>query len=237
MPRQRNLGALSALACLALVASGCDLSDGARPGLAAEVAGEQLELSTVDAAVQDYCAVLAEEPRAEPVPTASLRSGFALAWLQAVAVENLAAQYDVPLPPDTVDGAVVRATWGLDGQLTDENRDTFEWLTWIELRLDQPVQALGTVLLDPDGVAEVPAPQAFDRGIAEVRAWLDENAPVVNPVFGEYDDATGRFDVDLLSVPVSDEAGAIAEPSELTAAQVAALPADQRCGPAPVPPA
>ena len=235
--RRRVLPFVTALSAVAVFATGCGVTDdGPRPGIAAEVDGETLSLKQVDDAVQEYCTLRAAHADAVPASKASIRSQFVLGWSQAVAVERLAPEYDVALPPDAISPATVEENWGELGKIDDDNYDEFEWLTWIQERLTDPVESLGSRKLEEEDGQGAVGQQAVDRGIALIQEWLEDNEPELNPVFGELDEKTGAFGGDALSVPVSDEAKAAAgEPSEQ---QIANLPDDQRCGPpvAPVEP-
>ncbi len=223
---------LSAVAATALLAAGCGLTDNeVLPGAAAEVEGRTLELSKVDRAVQDYCALRAVNPQASAAPTALIRSQFVVGWTQAVAVEELASDNDVDLPAEAIDRTTVLGTWGDLGEIDDDNYDTFEWLTWIQLRLGDPVLDLGRA--QEGSSADEQA--AVSAGINLITGWLDDHDVTFNPVFGQYDAATGLFTGDPLSVPVSDAAKTADDTSALTPQQIAELPAEQRCGPATVP--
>lgn len=234
--RRRLVPLAAAAAAAATLVSGCGLTDEApRPGVAAEVEGETLELSRVDRAVEDYCALLEVNEQASAVPTAQIRSQFALGWTQAIAVEKLAEEYGVALPGETIDEGAVEEAWGALGEIDDDNYETFEWLTWIRLRLSAPVEQIGAEALQEETGELASGQPALDRGVALIGEWLEENDPELNPVFGELDPATGFFSADTLSVPVSGEAQAVADTSALTAEEVAALPDSQRCGPATAP--
>lgn len=221
-----------ALAAVAMTAAGCGLTDeGAQPGVAAEVDGERLELSRVDQAVQDYCDLLEDNEQASAVPTALVRGQFAQGWTRAVALDALAQEQGVPLPPEAIDAATVRGLWGELGEVDDDNYESFEWLTWLQLRLAGVAEQLGSQSLQAETGQPVRGEQAIGRGIELADAWLADHEPELNPVFGEYNAETGYFDGDTLSVPVSSEAGAVVDTSKLTAEQVNALPVEQRCGP------
>lgn len=222
----------ASLATLPLMVAACGLTDdGVRPGAAAELDGQRLELSRVDQAVQDYCSLLAVNEQAVASATSSVRAQFMQGWTQAVAVDHLAEEEGIDLPPESIDRAQVEQVWGDLGAIDDENYDTFEWLTWISLRLNAPLEALGSKQLRAETGQSVGGDQAVSRGIQLVTDWLEDNPPDINPVFGVYDDETAVFNADGLSVPVSDEAAALVDTSKVTAEQVSALPANQRCGP------
>ncbi|GAA1503160.1 hypothetical protein [Nocardioides humi] len=226
--RRPILPAAAAAAVVAVLAAGCGVSDNTvLPGAAAEVEGQRLELSKVDQAVEDYCALRAANPQASAAPTALIRAQFVVGWTQAVAVDALAAEHHIRLPSGTVDRAAVMDAWGELGTIDDDNLDTFEWLTWIQQRLSDPVGELGRAQAGGDEQAAVAA------GVALITDWLDEHDVTFNPVFGAYDAETGVFAGDPLSVPVSSEAKDAQDTAALTPEQVAKLPAEQRCGPDP----
>lgn len=224
--------AAASLAAVALLVAGCGVSDNdVLPGVAAEVEGQRLELSKVDQAVEDYCALRSANPQASPAPTALIRAQFVVGWTQAVAVEALAPEHGVRLPSDAIDRTAVHDAWNTLGTIDDDNYDTFEFLTWIQQRLSDPVAELGADTSGEEGDAAVSA------GIELITDWLDDHDVSFNPTFGTYDAKTGVFGSDPLSVPVSSEAKDASDTSALTPEQVAKLPAAQRCGPAVAPPA
>lgn len=219
--------AAASLAALALLTAGCGVSDNdVKPGVAAEVEGQQLSLSKVDRAVEDYCALRSANPQAQPAPTALIRAQFVVGWTQAVAVDDLAPEHGVELPPAAIDRTAVHDAWDALGTIDDDNYDTFEFLTWIQQRLSDPVAEIGADESGAEGDAAVSA------GITLITKWLDEHDVSFNPVFGSYDATTGVFGGDPLSVPVSSEAKGASDTGALTPEQIAKLPADQRCGPA-----
>jgi hypothetical protein len=229
-PKAKFRPAAAGLAAVALLSAGCGVSDNdVKPGVAAEVEGQQLSLSKVDQAVRDYCALRAANPQAQPAPTALIRAQFVVGWTQAVAVDDLAPEHGVALPSAQIDRTAVHDAWDALGTIDDDNYDTFEFLTWIQQRLSDPVQELGADESGAQGDAAVSA------GIDLITKWLDEHDVSFNPVFGTYDAATGVFGGDPLSVPVSGEAKGADSTATLTPEQVAKLPADQRCGPAVAP--
>ncbi|WP_182379806.1 hypothetical protein [Nocardioides sp. WS12] len=227
-----NVRTTVALAAVALMAAGCGLTDsGAQPGVAAEVDGQTLELTRVDQAVEDYCGLLTANKKFSAVPTALVRGQFAQGWTRAVAIDNLAEELDVPLPPEVIDRTTVEDLWMELGEVDDDNYDSFEWLTWVQLRLSTTAEQLGAATVLKETGQTVSGEQAINVGVSLADDWLAENEPELNPVFGEYNPETGYFDGDALSIPVSREAGSVVDTSKLTAEQVNALPADQRCGP------
>lgn len=232
---RRVLPFVTALSAVAVFATGCGLSEeGPKPGVAAELDGKTLALEKVDDAVDDYCTLRAAHPDAVAASRAEIRTEFVLGWAQAVAVGELAPEYDVDLPPEAIDRGAVEAAWGELGEIDEDNYETFEWLTWIQDRLNVPVESIGSRQLEEeDGEAQAGQP-AVERGIEVIGEWLAEHEPDLNPVFGELDEETGRFVGDALSVPVSDAAAAAVSP-ERSEEQIANLPPDQRCGPAAAP--
>ena len=230
--RRRVLPFVTAVSAVAVLASGCGFEEeGPKPGVAAEVDGRTLALEQVDEVVEEYCALRAEHPEATPASRASVRAQFVLGWVQAVAVERLAPEYDVALPPEKVNRTAVQASWGDLGEIDDANYEAFEWLTWIEARLTEPVESLGSRKLEEEGGQGAVGQPAVDRGVALIQEWMQEQDPHLNPVLGEPDLEAGRFAGDALSVPVSDEARQ-ATSTEQSADYLAGLPEGQRCGPA-----
>lgn len=235
-PSRVNYRSAVALAAVALMAAGCGLTDnGAQPGVAAEVDGQQLELSRVDRAVEDYCDLLTANKQFAPVPTALVRGQFAQGWTRAVAIERLADELDAPRPPEVIDRATVEDLWMELGEVDDDNYDSFEWLTWVQVRLATTAEQLGAQSVLQETGQSISGEQAINVGVGLADEWLADHEPELNPVFGEYNPETGYFDGDALSVPVSREAGSVVDTSALTAEQVNALPDDQRCGPVQAP--
>ncbi|HWJ08937.1 MAG TPA: hypothetical protein VNS46_06140 [Nocardioides sp.] len=233
---RRRTSLVTAVAATALLAAGCGLTDdGPRPGLAAEVEGQSLQLDKVDRALTDYCGLLASEEGTPTYSKAALRSQLAWNWAQAIAVEELAPSYGVELPT-SVETSVVERSWKVSRD--DESFDSFEWLTWIGQRLDQPLVEIGTrSLRDLDTTGQQPAPQAAQTaGLDLVDEWLEEHDVELNPVFGPRDAEQNAFLGDALSVAVSGRAkqgDTLALPvqtQEEANAKLAELPANELCG-------
>lgn len=231
---RRRTSLVTALAATAVLAAGCGLTDnGARPGVAAEVDGQTLELDTVDQALTDYCGLLESEEGTPTYAKAALRSQLAWNWAQAVAVDELASGYSVEVPSG-VEAAVVERAWGVTRD--DDSFESFEWLTWIGQRLDQPLVEIGTQsLLDSTG--EPPAPEAAQAAAVEiVDDWLARHDVELNPVFGPRDAEQDAFLGDALSVAVSgtakqgDALGLPVATQEEANAKLSGLPATELCG-------
>lgn len=231
--RRGVLPSVIAGAALSLSVAGCGVSDqGSRPGVAAEVDGQTLQLGKLDRAVQDYCEVLSSSDEGEAVPKAAVRADLARLWAQAVAVGEIAPEYDVELPAGPVQRDFVERAWEGLGEIDDDNYESFEWLTWVQLRVNDPLLAIGGAIVREESGQEADEQTAAARGTEAVEAWLEENDLELNPVFGHLDAETGAFAGDALSVPVSDEARAGVKSPPFSPEQVADLPASQRCGPA-----
>lgn len=230
----RRRTSLVTAALTALLAAGCGITDeGARPGVAVEVDGQTLPLSQVDQAVEDYCTLLATHEDEQPVPTSAVRAGVARDWARAVAVDEIAPEYDVDVPSAEIERSFVERSWSMLGEITDDNYETFEWITWIQLRLSDPLLAIGQkAILKETGQPAASLDDAQVRGYDIVHEWLDEHDWVVNPALGELDEETGAITGDVLSVPVSGEARGRDDVRDVTPEQLADLPAGQRCGPA-----
>ncbi len=236
MRRRRLVPLITSVAAVATSAllAGCGLTPDAatEPGLAVKVDGLNLGLAKVDRVVDDYCALLAQDPQAQAAPRAFVRANFALGWARARAVDALAGEYGVQLPPSPVTRSVVEADFGRSGSVTDDNYDSLAWLSGLQQRLGPALEQLGTKVGQESGQA-VAGEAALRAGNERVLSWLDDNDLVLNPAFGTFDEKTGGFGGgDLLSIPVSSEARANDDPLKLSAEQLAALPATQRCGPA-----
>lgn len=230
---RRRTSLATAVAATALLAAGCGLTeDGPRPGAAAAVDGQTLELDKVDAAVEDYCGLLANEQGAPSYAKAVVRSQLAWNWAQAVAVEELAADYGVDLPTG-VESALVERSWEVSRD--DDEFDSFEWLTWIGQRLDQPLVLIGERALREAG-QQPTAETAQAAGYDVIDTWLADNDVDLNPVFGPRDDEQGSFLGDDLSVSVSgvakqgDQLGLPVASEAEAAERLAGLPASEVCG-------
>lgn len=231
--RRAVLPSVIACAALAVSVAGCGVSDeSVRPGLAAEVDGQTLELGMLDRTVQDYCDLLASNEASTAVPKAAVRADLARLWTQAVAVEEIASGYSVELPSEVVERDFVERAWSSLGEVDDDNYDSFEWLTWVQLRVNDPLLAIGNqIVLDETGET-TDQDTAAARGYEAVAAWLEKTGVEFNPVFGHLDPETDQFEGDALSIAVSADAKDGVKKPPFTAEQVAALPATQRCGPA-----
>lgn len=230
---RRRTSLVTALAATALLSAGCGLTDdGPRPGAAVEVDGQTLELDKVDAAVEDYCGLLAKEEGAPSYAKAVVRSQLAWNWAQAVAVEELATDQGFELPSG-VEVAVVERSWGVSRD--DDEFESFEWLTWIGQRLDQPLLLIGERALREDGKEPTPDAAAA-AGYDVVDTWLADNDIDLNPVFGERDPEQGTFLGDDLSVAVSgvakqgDQLGKPVASEAEAAERLSGLPAAEVCG-------
>lgn len=232
---RRRTSLVTALAATALLA-GCGLTDDApEPGVAASVDGESVRLSRVDDTVAAFCELLSSEEGAPVYARSSVRSQLAWNWAQAVAVERLAGQYGVDLPSDTIDPGVVTRSWRLDDDVDDDTFDAFEWLTAIQLRLSDPLLAIGSKELLAQTGQSGNQDAALSAGTQVVDAWLAEHDVTLNPTLGTRDPETGGFLGDDLSVAVSSGARTGNDLSRLTIEQAAALPATERCGAASAP--
>lgn len=232
---RRRTSLVSAVAAAALLA-GCGLTnDAPEPGVAASVQGESVRLSRVDDTVAAFCALLASEDGAPVYAKASVRSQLAWNWAQAIAVEKLAGKYDVTLPSGTIDPDLVKRSWNIGNGVDDEEFDSFEWLTWIQLRLSDPLLEIGNKEL----IAKTGQPGSQDAALAAgtqvVDTWLDGHDVHLNPSLGTRDPKQNGFLGDDLSVAVSGAARQGDELTRLTAQQAAQLPAAQRCGAASAP--
>lgn len=225
------------LSVVALLLAGCGLTDnGPKLDVAAEIDGQSVALSRIDDAVGDYCALISRHGDTEPpVPKADIRGQFVLVWAQAVAVTALAQQYGVAVPSGEVDRATVLANWGEDGQIDEDDYDSFAWLSGLQQKV-QPVLEIGArATLDSTGQLPADEAAAQSAGLTLVQQWIEEHDLVVNPVFGDLDVKAGTFSADSLSVPASKESKPLG--SEPTEADVAALPDSERCGAKPAAPA
>lgn len=232
---RRRTSLVTAVAATALLA-GCGLTDDApEPGVAASVDGESVRLSRVDDTVAAFCELLSTEDGAPVYARASVRSQLAWNWAQAVAVERIAGDYGVDLPSDTIDPGVVKRSWRLDDDVDDDTFDAFEWLTAIQLRLSDPLLAIGSKELVEKTGQPGNQDAALSAGTQVVDAWLTEHDVTLNPTLGTRDAKTGGFLGDDLSVAVSGAAKAGSDLTRLTIEQAAALPATARCGAASAP--
>ncbi|GAA4804345.1 hypothetical protein ACFQ0K_11380 [Nocardioides caeni] len=230
---RRRTSLVTAVVSTVLLAAGCGLTDeGPRPGVAAEVDGESLQLEVVDRTVEDYCTLLAEHPDEQAFPTALIRTQLTLLWSRSVAIDAVATDHGVPVPGE-VDESEVRAQWEALGEIDDDNLESFTWLADIQARDEAMIEAIGTAAFLDETGQPVVGEDAWNRGNELVALWLDHNQPHLNPVFGDVDWSDGTISADALSVPVSDEAVGLVDISAVSAERLAELPASQRCGPEP----
>ncbi len=227
---RRRTSLVTAVAATALLA-GCGLTDDApKPGVAAAVDGESVRLSRVDDTVAAFCTLLASEDGAPVYAKASVRSQLAWNWAQSIAVERVAEEYDVDLPSETIDPGLVKRSWQLDDDVDEDTFDAFEWLTGIQLRLSEPLLAIGNKELVEQTGQPGSQDAALSAGTQVVDAWLDEHDVTLNPTLGTRDAEKSGFLGDDLSVAVSDPARAGNDLTRLTIEQAAALPTAERCG-------
>ena len=204
MRRTRLLVAVPA-ALLAL--SGCGSNDAPHPGLAAQVDGTSLSLSSLDDLVDAVCIATANAPQGQATTRGIAASQEIGAWVTSQAFIQYAAQHDLPGARTTQDLSGVP---GLD-QMTTAQRAALQDLIDDQAQATAINKLAGGLKLDPAD---------FDI--------------VINPRFDMGATSEGLVASDRqLSVPVSSDAVA-AGAQQPTAAQLAALPESQLCGRRPV---
>ena len=195
---------LVAVSAALLLAAGCGVSDNApRPGVAAQVDGATLSLSTLDDVVDAICTATAADPQGQATTRGNVATQQVANWIRSQALIQYAAQHDLASPRSVRDLSTVVPGWD---QLTDDQRSALETLS-------EDSEQADAISKDP-GASDV-TPSDFDI--------------VVNPRFGLDMGETGFKNVDTdLSVPVSSQA--LAGAAQPTAEQLAALPASEICG-------
>ena len=97
----RRAGLVVPLLLVGIALNGCGVSDAqVRPGLAAQVDGEQIELADIDEATTAVCSYLGTAELADfsPFPRGYQRQGLAQTRIQKVALERLLDERDLTLP-------------------------------------------------------------------------------------------------------------------------------------------
>jgi hypothetical protein len=233
-PRRAGLVVPLLLAGIAL--NGCGVSDEQiRPGVAAQVDGEQIQLADVDESTTAVCDYLGSADLAHfsPFPRSFQRQGLATTRIQQVALEHLVDERDLSLPASYGDDVAQ-----IEAQFADagDDRDVLVDAGTVNAYVTAAATAVGDAEFQADGTPAPSAEVAAQRGLAAASTWLNDHEVDLNPVLGISltDEGLVPADDDL-SVPASDRARAgVFTAGDATddkiAALVATLPRDQLCG-------
>jgi len=237
----RRCGAGLVTAALAAGAlSGCGVAGTEfRPGIAAEVEDVTISMNDVDEAVDGACIYFTDN-RAEGAsafPRWEVRQQLAQLTIQRAVVEQLVDETDAEL------GGIYETSLAqLDesyGDLPAEQRDGlilgYEAATYIDLGL----AAVGTALLEDDGVADPDQQDATDRGREAFSGWIAEHDIEINPIFslaiadGDIAPVTDELSVPQSAFAAQTKASPTSDDPDKQAARAAyvkSLPAEQQCG-------
>jgi hypothetical protein len=203
----RRTPALAAAAAAVLLVSGCGSHDAPHPGVAAQVDGTTLSLTSLDNLVDAVCIATANSPQGQGTSRGYAADQELGTWVTDQAFIHYAAQHGLPgaRTPQDLSGVP-----GID-QMTADQRAALQNL------IDDEAQVHAINQLAGGGLRLDPAD--FDI--------------VINPRFDLSATSKGLVTTDRqLSVAVSD--GSAVGHDQPTAAQVAALPDSQLCGKRPV---
>ncbi|WP_148614324.1 hypothetical protein [Nocardioides rubriscoriae] len=233
----RRAGLVAPLLLVGLALNGCGVSDEqVRPGVAADVDGEQVSLSEVDESTTAVCDYLSSADLAEfsPFPRTYQRQGLATTRIQQIALEHLVDERKLTLPPSYGDDVA-----SIEAQFADsgDDRDVLVETGTANAYVTAAAIAVGNAEYAADGDPAASTDAALQRGLVAAAAWLNDREVDLNPVLGISLTKQGLVPTDDdLSVPASDraKAGIIAvddaAANDKINALVATLPRDQVCG-------
>lgn len=203
----RRTPLLVAVPAALLALSACGSDNAPHPGVAAEIDGTSLSLSSLDDLVDAVCIATANAPQGQATTRGIAAAHEIGAWVTSQAFIQYAAQHGLPGDRITQDLSGVP---GLD-QMTADQRAALQSLIDDEAQATAINKLAGGLKLDPAD---------FDI--------------VINPRFDTGVTSGGLVTTDRqLSVAVSSEALA-GQAEQPTVAQLAALPESQLCGRRPV---
>lgn len=202
----RRTPALVAATAAVLLVSACGSNDAPRPGVAAQVDGTTLSLTTLDNLVDAVCIATASSPQGQGTSRGYAAGQEVGTWVTDQAFIQYAAEHGLPGARTAQDLSGVP---GID-QMTSDQRAALQDLIDDQAQVQAINKLAGGLRLDPAD---------FDI--------------VINPRFDLSATDQGLVPTDRqLSVAVSGDA--LAGGGEPTAAEVAALPDSQLCGRRPV---
>lgn len=224
--RRAQVAVVVALLVSGLV-SGCA---GARPGVAAQVGDQVITLTAVDQATEDLCQVFLPQIK-------DAGQSYPLGAIRAIAVQTMTTR---ELASQVARAYGVKPTKEYDMQYAgqkqaalqlDENlRSTFLELSTAATYAESIQQQVGLIALKADGATSPTVDDQMARGKQIFTEWADKEGVELDPRFGlgMIDGAVTPTDTQV-STAVSAAALAGAK-EQMDPAEVAALPADQRCG-------
>lgn len=224
--RPTKLVAVMAL-CTAGLLSGCA---GAQPGVAARIGDETISVNDVNRITEGYCLAYERQLRGDGdvLTNEFLSSNILFRLALSSAARQLAEDYGVEPTAAYADNlATLEQTVSvLEPQAAEARIAVDSSGTYV----NDVLGSIGRQELEAEGVAEPTTDDSLARGQDELKDWLTENRPDIDPQYGlEVNDLQPVFVDTSTSFAASDQAvaGAGREPD---AAYAATLPESQRCG-------
>lgn len=220
-----RLGVVAAVAA-GLFLSGCG---SASPGVAVQVGDQDISINRVDELAGEYCRALEDQltGNSQVVPQRYFRGGIAGTLAMRSIAEQLAEDYDVK-PGSEYTKKVAELQQNV-AVLEDDVQEAVITVETSPTYVEAVQRSVGESLLAQEG-----AEQGYDaqvaRGKAEFDQWIVANDVRFDPSLGIalVDGQIASAD-SALSVPVSDQAVAGAEP-EPNQTYARSLPETHRCG-------
>ena len=230
---RRGQGRLSLAALAAAVTlgtAGC----GTHPGVAAVVAGEPIDVQTVDQIAASYCAAnrLASAQQGgngRDQATRELRRGVLNALIQTEVVQLVAQRLGGEVPAADVENEVAASIATLPRGLARADEAQIKELLYGVTRSQLLTLAIGEQLLGATSAGGQDRAAAFARGRQYVARYAAKLDVEVDPRYGAYTVKGLAVQSGSLSVPVSGEAVRAAR-STINEAWASRLPASQTCG-------
>ena len=222
MSKSRTLGAVLALAALALTGCGA-----IRPGTAAEVGDETISLARVDEVSTDFCAAVEPqlEGQAETIPHGYFRGGIAGTLALRSVADQIADEYGVTADSEEYLQSLSELRQGV-AAVPEDLRDSVIEVESAPAYVEAVQAAVGEVVLGGVGEHE----DFVAAGTEEFDAWIAENGVEFDPSLNTViKDGTISTADQSLSFAVSEKAkaGLAEEPNAVASRQ---LTDSQRCG-------
>jgi hypothetical protein len=224
---RRSLTAVAVTLLVSGLVSGCA---GARPGVAAEVGTKAITLNAVDDATQDLCEVFRPQiqEQGQMFAMSAIRNLAVEAMITGEIAKQIADAEGLKPGDDYFSQYAVQQQASL--QLPEELRGTYLELSTAATYAASIKQQAGLAALQDEGIASPSSEDQLARGEQIFALWADEKGVDLDPRFGltVVDGSVKAVDTGV-STPVS--AAALAGAAEqMDPADVAKLPAAQRCG-------
>lgn len=222
MSRARTLGAVAAVAVLALTGCGA-----LRPGVAVQVGDETISASDLDTAATEFCTAIEPqlEQQAESIQNSFLRSYVAGTLALRSVAEQMAEEHGVDVREDETYLQTITQLQQSLAQVPEDARDTVIEIESAQAYVDAVQRAVGETLVEGGEEQEIAA-----AGREEFDSWISENGvdfdPSLNTVI---EDGVFAMKDQSVSVAVSDTAktGLEEQPNAVAARD---LTRAQRCG-------